>query len=196
MDYYRFSIAWSRVLPNGDTSSINEKGIAYYDTIIDELLANGIEPMVTMYHYDLPQALQLFGGLTNPIIISYFEAYANLLFERFGDRVKYWITFNEPGDFCPAGYGDSVHAPGIDAHGVGEYLCAHNVLKAHAVVYHTYRKRFADRFQGKIGITISSRFLYSATNNTYDVDRAMQFGVRLKCFLRNFEIFMRILSEN
>lgn len=178
MDYYRFSIAWSRVLPNGDTSSVNEKGIAYYDKMIDELLANGIEPMVTMYHYDLPQALQLFGGLTNPIIISYFEAYANLLFERFGDRVKYWITFNEPGDFCPAGYGDSVHAPGIDAHGVGEYLCAHNVLKAHAVVYHTYRKRFADRFHGKIGITISSRFLYSAMNNTYDVDRAMQFGVR------------------
>lgn len=104
MQFYRFSIAWSRVLPTGDISKINEKGIQYYNRQIDKLIENKLEPMITMYHYDLPQNLQIFGGLTNPIVISYFEAYANLLFERFGNRVKYWITFNEPADFCVAGY--------------------------------------------------------------------------------------------
>lgn len=92
MQYYRFSIAWSRVLPDGDISNINENGIKYYDTLISRLIEEGIQPMITMYHYDLPDALQQFGGLTNPIVIDYFEAYANLLFERFGDRVKKWIT--------------------------------------------------------------------------------------------------------
>lgn len=90
MKFYRFSIGWSRVLPNGDVSNINEVGIEYYNKLIDKLLENGIEPMVTMYHYDLPHDLQKFGGLTNSIFISYFEAYANLLFSRFGDRVMHY----------------------------------------------------------------------------------------------------------
>lgn len=88
MHFYRFSIGWSRVLPDGDVSNINEAGIKYYNQLIDQLLENGIEPMITMYHYDLPHELQKFGGLTNPVFISFFEAYANLLFDRFGDRVN------------------------------------------------------------------------------------------------------------
>lgn len=100
MNFYRFSIAWSRVLPTGDISKINEKGIEYYNRLIDRLIECDLQPMVTMYHYDLPQSLQAFGGLTNSYFIQAFEAYANLLFDRFGDRVKYWITFNEPADFC------------------------------------------------------------------------------------------------
>lgn len=104
MDHYRFSISWSRVLPTGNISDVNEKGIEYYNKIIDKLLELNIQPMVTMYHYDLPQYLQTFGGLTNSIVmVDYFQAYANLLFERFGDRVKYWITFNEPAAFCKQG---------------------------------------------------------------------------------------------
>lgn len=177
MDYYRFSIAWSRVLPNGDISNINEEGIKYYDKIIDLLIEEGIEPMVTMYHYDLPDALQQIGGLANSAIIDYFEAYANLLFERFGDRVKKWITFNEPLDFCTAGYGSGTMAPKVNAHGVGEYLCGHNVLKAHATVYHLYKNSFYGRQQGKVGITLSANFFYSETNDTVVVDRAMQFQV-------------------
>lgn len=121
MDFYRFSIAWSRVLPDGDISNVNEKGIEYYNKIIDKLLELKIEPMVTMYHYDLPQKLQDFGGLTNSIFVSYFEAYANLLFERFGDRVKYWITFNEPSDFCLDGYSTGHHAPGMILSGTSFY---------------------------------------------------------------------------
>lgn len=96
MDFYRFSIAWPRILPTGDITDVNEKGIEYYRKVIDKLLENNILPLVTMYHNDLPQRLQLLGGFTNDIIIKYFEDYARLLFERFGDRVKYWITFNEP----------------------------------------------------------------------------------------------------
>lgn len=88
MQFYRFSIAWSRVLPNGDISSINAAGIDYYSRLIDRLLANDIQPMVTMYHYDLPAALQQLGGLANPLIVDYFQQYAELLFSRFGSRVK------------------------------------------------------------------------------------------------------------
>lgn len=177
MNYYRFSIAWSRILPTGDVSKINEEGISYYNKVINRLIEEGIEPMVTMYHYDLPDALQQFGGLTNSIIVDYFEAYANVLFERFGDRVKKWITFNEPLDFCTEGYGQGIVAPKMHANGIGEYLCSVNVLKSHAAAYHLYKNDFYERQKGKIGITLSSRFFYSETNDLALIDRAMQFQV-------------------
>lgn len=88
MNFYRFSIAWSRVLPTGDISVVNQAGVTYYNKLINALLKHGIEPMVTMYHYDLPQDLAKFGGFTNPIIVDYFAAYADLLFGLFGDRVN------------------------------------------------------------------------------------------------------------
>ncbi|XP_055306650.1 myrosinase 1-like, partial [Sitodiplosis mosellana] len=90
--------------------------------LINKLIENGIEPMVTMQHFDLPQKLQQLGGFTNSIIVKYFEEYAqeyaNLLYQRFGDRVKYWITINQPAEFCVQSYGSSNHAPGINAHGI------------------------------------------------------------------------------
>lgn len=173
MDFYRFSISWARVLPNGDLSSINEAGLAYYDKLIDACLEKGIDPVVTMYHFDLPQAFARFGGLTNSSIIEHFEAYANLLFERFGDRVKYWITFNEPILFCLNGYGGGASFV-ARSNGVDEYLCSTNVLKAHAAVYHMYVKRFKQAFKGKIGISLNADFFYG---NDSDVDRALQFKV-------------------
>lgn len=123
MNHYRFSIAWSRVLPDGDVSNVNEKGIEYYDKMINALRKFNIEPMITMYHFDLPLKLQDLGGWTNEIIVEYFKAYANLLFERFGDRVKYWITLNEPALFCRKSFGHAEHPPLILSNGVGEYLC-------------------------------------------------------------------------
>lgn len=177
MDFYRFSISWSRILPSGDISDVNEKGIEYYDNLINALIQVNVKPIVTMYHFDLPQGLQLLGGFANEIITMQFVDYAQLLYERFGDRVKYWITFNEPAEFCVRGYGVGDHAPCVNAHGNGEYLCAHNVLKAHALAYHLYRDRYFNRFNGKIGISLDSLYFYSESNDNRTVDRAMQFSV-------------------
>lgn len=91
---YRFSIAWTRVLPEG-TGKINEKGIQFYSDLIDELLAHNIKPIITMYHFDLPYALQQKGGWSNRDTIDAFENYAKALFTYFGDRVEYWLTINE-----------------------------------------------------------------------------------------------------
>lgn len=87
VNFYRFSVSWSRVLPDGDISSKNELGLQYYDNLIDELLVHDIDPMITMYHWDLPSSLQEIGGWTNPIIVDYFVQYAKLLLDRYGDRV-------------------------------------------------------------------------------------------------------------
>lgn len=86
--FYRFSIAWTRVLPRGEADFINENGLLYYQSVIDECLANGIEPIVTIYHLDLPQSIQELGGWANPIIIQYFKSYADVLFQRYGDKVN------------------------------------------------------------------------------------------------------------
>ena len=91
---YRFSIAWTRILPNG-FGEINEKGIKFYSDLIDELLKYNIEPIVTMYHFDLPNELYKIGGWENPKIVDYFEEYSRILFKNFGNRVKYWLTINE-----------------------------------------------------------------------------------------------------
>lgn len=178
MDFYRFSIAWSRVLPTGDISNINENGIEYYNKIINKLLEMNIEPMVTMYHWDHPQQLQNFGGFINDTIVNYFKAYANLLFERFGDRVKYWITFNEPFTFCYQGYSDGNHAPALNNSGIAEYLCGHNVLKAHAVTFHLYKQSFYNRFKGQIGISLVASSFCADTAEF--VDRSLQFVVIYK----------------
>lgn len=175
MDYYRFSISWTRVLPTGDLSNVNEKGIEYYDNLIRKLLQYGIEPMVTMYHWDLPLPLAKLGGFTNPSIVDYFEAYAKLLFERFGDRVKIWTTFNEPANFCG---GDGIGAALPPAnYGVGDYQCVHNVLKAHATVYHMYKDSFYERFKGRIGIVLNTPFYYPDNGDTMAADRGLQFSV-------------------
>lgn len=91
---YRFSIAWTRVIPDGD-GEVNEKGLAFYERLIDELNARNIEPIVTIYHFDLPLALYEKGGWNNRSTVDAFERYAKALFERFGKKVRYWLTINE-----------------------------------------------------------------------------------------------------
>lgn len=110
---YRFSIAWSRIFPNGK-GEVNEKGIQFYSDLIDELIKHGVEPLVTLYHWDLPQALQdEYGGWESRKVIEDFTNFSKLLFERFSDRVKYWVTLNEQNIFVMFGYRTEGHPPGV-----------------------------------------------------------------------------------
>ncbi|MGZ3751981.1 MAG: GH1 family beta-glucosidase, partial [Mucilaginibacter sp.] len=108
---FRFSISWSRILPNG-TGAINQAGIDYYNQLIDYCLAQGITPWVTVYHWDLPQVLEEKGGWTNRNIVEWFTAYTAICAQHFGDRVKHWMVMNEPSVFSGAGYFFGIHAPG------------------------------------------------------------------------------------
>lgn len=127
---YRFSVSWSRIMPNG-TGEINKKGIQFYNNLIDELIKNDIEPIMTMYHWDLPAELHYKGGWLNLEIADYFMEYAKVIAENFTDRVKKIITINEPLCIIALGYAEGVHAPGLKL-SPREYLkCAHNLLLAH-----------------------------------------------------------------
>ncbi|XP_047003944.1 myrosinase 1-like [Schistocerca americana] len=157
-DMYRFSISWPRVLPTGDLDNINQAGIDYYNNLIDLLLANNIQPLVTMYHWDLPQALQYIGGWPNPIMADYFVEYARLLFDTYGDRVKWWITFNEPTIFA-GGYTTSGGTPpSQNAPGIGDYLTYYTVINAHARVWHLYNDTYRATQQGRVGIVLNSEW--------------------------------------
>ncbi|XP_059091138.1 cytosolic beta-glucosidase-like [Tigriopus californicus] len=151
---YRFSIAWTRILPQG-TGTANPEGIQYYKNLITELRANGIEPFVTLYHWDLPQALEDLGGWRNPDIASWFEEYARICFTEFGDDVKNWITLNEPWVVSVQGHGIGDHAPGLQGIGTTVYEVSHNLIRAHAKAYRAYHKDFAAEQGGFVGITLN-----------------------------------------
>ncbi|NXK87841.1 LPH hydrolase, partial [Formicarius rufipectus] len=157
VSHYRFSISWTRVLPDGTTRYINEVGLNYYERLIDALLAANIMPQVTLYHWDLPQALQDVGGWENDTIIQRFKEYAELLFQRLGDKVKFWITLNEPYNTAYLGYGVGTAAPGVSTRpGRAPYVVGHNLIKAHAEVWHLYNETYRARQGGLISITINS----------------------------------------
>ncbi|XP_077992257.1 cytosolic beta-glucosidase-like [Glandiceps talaboti] len=182
LEYYRFSISWSRVLPDGTINNVNELGIQYYNNLIDELLANGIQPMVTLYHWDLPQALNdSYEGWIGEDIISDFNDYADLCFNRFGDRVKIWITFNEPWIVALLGYESGSFAPGVVAPGPIPYLVAHHLIKAHAEAWHTYNNKYRSTQKGMVGITLNSDWNepYDPTdaNHVAASEQAMQFAM-------------------
>ncbi|ESQ30336.1 hypothetical protein EUTSA_v10011400mg [Eutrema salsugineum] len=177
---YRLSIAWSRVLPKGRlTGGIDENGITYYNNLINELKANGIEPYVTIFHWDVPQTLEdEYGGFLSPRIVEDYKNYAELLFQRFGDRVKFWITLNQPYSLASKGYGDGSYPPGrcTDCEfggdsGTEPYIVAHHQLLAHAEAVSLYRRRY-QRFQGgKIGTTLIGRW-FTPLNETSILDKA------------------------
>ncbi|XP_018320185.1 myrosinase 1-like [Agrilus planipennis] len=176
VDFYRFSLSWTRIFPSGFPNNVNYEGINYYNKILNLLAANNITAMVTLFHWDLPQRLMELGGLTNPRFIAFYTEYARTAFEFFGDRVKYWLTFNEPFQTCMFSYGDTRLAPALGMSGIADYLCGHNLLKAHAAAYHLYNTTYRSKYEGKIAISISAEWF--EPNNTYDeaaADRVRQF---------------------
>lgn len=129
VDTYRFSVSWSRVIPNG-IGEVNQAGIDFYSKLIDELLEKDIEPFLTIYHWDLPQVLQEKGGWLNREIADWFAYYTQVLVSNFGDRVKYWITINEPHCICWFGYLKGWFAPGVQDLN-SAVIAAHHVLLSH-----------------------------------------------------------------
>ncbi|KAL5553666.1 hypothetical protein UlMin_041067 [Ulmus minor] len=189
MDAYRFSISWTRIFPNG-TGEINQAGIDHYNKIIDALLAKGIEPYVTLYHWDLPQALEdRYGGWLNRKIIKDFAVYTETCFEKFGDRVKHWIIFNEPHTFTVQGYDVGLQAPGRCSILLGAicragnsatepYIVAHNVLLSHAAAANIYRTKYKPEQKGSVGIAFDVIWFEPYSNSTEDMEatqRAQEF---------------------
>ncbi|XP_047989531.1 myrosinase 1-like [Leguminivora glycinivorella] len=182
LDAYRFSLSWSRLLPSAFTNQINQAAVDFYNNYINEMLKYNIQPMVTLYHWDLPQSLQDLGGFANPLITEWFEDYARLAYELFGDRVKDWITFNEPKEVCYQGYGATTMAPQLNAAGVGDYLCAKHLLIAHAKAYHAYNNDFRPSQGGLCGITVAISSFEPLTDSDQDeaaaeMNRQAQWGI-------------------
>lgn len=149
---YRFSIAWSRIFPDGK-GKINEAGLKFYDDLINELIANDIEPMVTIYHWDLPQALEdEYKGWEGREIVDDYVNYATTLFEHFGDRVKYWITMNEQNVFTSHGWLLGMHPPGKVQDMKTFYQVNHHANMAHAKSVLALKERFPD---AKVGASFA-----------------------------------------
>lgn len=184
---YRLSISWSRIFPTG-RGKVNEKGVAFYNRLIDELVANKIQPLVTLYHWDLPLALQVEeDGWLSPKIVDHFARYAKTCFARFGDRVRHWVTLNEP--WCCAVLGHDSggqHAPGrMVAPAKEVYLVAHHMLLAHAKSYEIYGKLFRRKQKGKIGVALGGDWyeakpaptIEERRRNRKAADRALEFTI-------------------
>jgi beta-glucosidase len=151
IDAFRFSVAWPRIFPNG-SGAVNERGLDFYDRLVDELLAHGIEPFANLYHWDLPQRLQDEGGWPERATAEKFAEYAAVVAARLGDRVRYWATHNEP--YCPSwlGYGLGLHAPGgtsvVDA-----FAAAHHILLSHGLAVSEVRRHAR---AAEVGIIVDS----------------------------------------
>ena len=169
LNAYRFSISWPRIFPSG-RGEINEKGVAFYDNLINELIKNGIEPVVTLYHWDLPLALQEIGSWENREVVEAYVEYARLLFDHFGDRVKKWITFNEPAIFTVAFYGGGIFTGKSDLK--GGYIASTNVNVAHAKAVEAYRG--SKHPDGEIGITLNLSHVYPLSNTPLN-SKAVEF---------------------
>uniref|UniRef100_A0A7N2LUS6 Uncharacterized protein n=1 Tax=Quercus lobata TaxID=97700 RepID=A0A7N2LUS6_QUELO len=191
LEAYRFSISWSRLIPNG-RGPVNPKGLQYYNNLINELSSNGIQPHVTLHHSDFPQALEdKYGGWLSREMVKDFTAYADVCFRNFGDRVLHWSTMNEANVFVMAGYESGFLPPehcsppfGINCtrgnSSTEPYLATHHILLAHASAARLYKEKYQDQQHGFIGINLLAFWLLPLTNKTEDViaaRRAMDFQI-------------------
>ncbi len=163
---YRFSIAWGRIYPRG-TGTINQKGIDFYSRLVDELLKKGIKPNATLYHWDLPEALDDRGGWLNRDIADWFCDYATTMWDALGDRVEMWSTLNEPWVVTDGGYLSGVLAPG-HSNLFEAPIVTHNQLRAHGAAVERFRSSKAKK--GKIGITVNLEPKYPASQSAEDLD--------------------------
>ncbi|XP_063542340.1 myrosinase 1-like [Cydia strobilella] len=168
LDFYRFSISWPRLLPHGFSNKISEDGRRYYNAVIDGLRARGVAPVVTLYHWDLPQRLQDLGGWTNPLIVEWFADYARVAFTLFADRVSTWITINEPGSVCDGGY-RGLLAPGVRDREIGALLCTKHVLLAHARAYRVYQEEFKAKYLGELSIANQESWYEPKTDQDMEI---------------------------
>ena len=179
LDAFRLSIAWPRILPDG-TGRVNQAGLDHYDRVVDELLASGIDPYVTLYHWDLPQALEDRGGWPVRDTVEAFAEYTEVVAARLGDRVRNWITQNEPWVVSWLGYGLGVHAPGR-ADERAALAAAHHVLLAHGRAAEVLRREAPT---ARVGVTIDLVPMYPLTYSDADVDAARRSdGSRNRWFL-------------
>lgn len=138
------------ILFSSFANEINHDGIRYYNDLINELIANDIIPVVTIFHWDLPLPLMAIGGWSNPLMTKYYMEYANITFHYFGDRVQHWLTMNEPMSFCTDTF-ENAHQPFNvpQIKGIGIYFCAHTVLRTHALVYKMYKNDYQEKQKGR-----------------------------------------------
>ncbi|XP_048001415.1 myrosinase 1-like [Leguminivora glycinivorella] len=173
VDVYRFSISWPRILPGGFRTIKNEAGLQYYDNLIDELLKYNIQPMVTMYHFDTPMALQHLGGWSNPSFVDWFVDYARVLFDRYASKVKYWTTLNQPDTTCEIN--NKANYVLKNATGATDYLCTKHVLLAHARTYRMYEKKYKKKYGGSVGMSTAVNWVEPFTNSSEDVEAAERY---------------------
>ncbi len=165
---YRFSLSWPRILPNGD-GAINEKGLDFYDKLVDSLLESGITPYATLFHWDYPYSLYQRGGWLNPDSPKWFAEYAQIVGKRLGDRVKNFFTINEPQCFIGICYINTVHAPGIKLPEWDTLQMMHNVLLGHGMAVSALRSTIPNV---QIGIAPTCSAHYPSTNSPEDIDAA------------------------
>jgi beta-glucosidase len=167
LDAFRFSIAWPRVLPEG-RGTVNTKGLDFYDRLVDELLANGIAPYATLFHWDTPQALEDQGGWPSRATVGAFEEYVDAVSGRLGDRVAHWITHNEPWVVAWVGHGWGHHAPGRESDS-DALATAHHLLLSHGRAVEILRRNSPN---SEVGITLNLDNPYPATDSDEDIAAA------------------------
>ncbi|XP_045406499.1 beta-klotho [Lemur catta] len=176
VSFYQFSISWPRLFPDGVAGAANAEGLRYYNALLDALVLRNIEPVVTLYHWDLPLALQEeYGGWKNDTLIGIFNDYATYCFQTFGDRVKYWITIHNPYLVAWHGYGTGTHAPGETGSLAAVYAVGHNLIKAHSKVWHNYNINFRPHQKGWLSITLGSHWIEpNRSENMMDIVKCQQ----------------------
>jgi beta-glucosidase len=169
LNAYRFSVSWPRVMPAG-TGKVNEAGIAFYDRLVDELLAAGVQPWVTLFHWDFPYQLFLRGGWLNPESPSWFAKYTAAVVDRLSDRVTHWVTLNEPQCFIGLGHETGEHAPGLKLDLPEVLLAGHHALLAHGRAVQVIRERAKKK--PVVGWSPAGTIYYPASEEVQDVNAA------------------------